>query len=1625
MLKKSFFFSILVVALFGLISCQADVGLGTALDLEAPVIKVISPANLSNVHRTFEIKGTCSDNIGVTSVCIYNEDRSKLYGTAVITEEEWSCKLSLEEQGEISLLCEANDKAGNSSNKSSQVIQLLVDDEAPEGLNWYIERENGIQTPLYTLDKIKAFDIEKSENKDVPQNQKFTICGRFFDAMSINTIVIKLSDEEGNVVIERRVSADSLEEITGSTPFSIYSPYWDFTEEELVNADPALKSGKHYLLVTYSAVDDNGNTIKDEEGNECESEAGWMLWYPESDYPHIYQSAIKDGVLTYLVSSDMPLDFFDDDGLSEIYYALKSYELINETNTIESQCMNLIESPAERSKIFNNLNAAKNEVGGTVASLTGRDRPVTVRTPEAPCDMYLVVAAKDSNDLWNSKVIHTIVTDGSTPILIVDNPANNSMPILSGGTTLKISGYGLGKKDVKSVKVAYVSGTANSSDKEIRAKKLLSGEAEPIDGEEFVKDCTFDIGNSTKDGSMIKQPFEVTCDFIEELKSSDTNYFFEFVLTDTNNISTYSRYQLVKDVSLPVITVSKPATDLMAIDYSAEGAKLDLEFKAVKTSGLGMKLDKYSVTCRGNTYTVGNGLSQSGDLIKLIVDQETLAKWAKVTPQIEFKIEAEDLLGNKGYGQRTVVLTTLPVLESITSDKSDGTYKAGDVLAFQANFSRAVRVTGTPKLVLKLNDTKDAEATYSRGSGTDVLTFSYTVKPGDASSKVTVKDPTAPIVTDESNKIRHDSAESSAVLKCEADKCLVGREIVIDGVSPYISKVEITPKNSFLNAGKTITATVTASEDLLMSGSPSLKLKIGTSDVTFGFQSLNGKTITFSYPVSSTSPNGAISFNASNCGVTSFFKDAAGNVLNIPSTVSCTPEITVDTKAPATAPTIIGVSNNATYNENPKFTLGGLESGATAYYSTNGGVSWTEYIAEVELRNGVYQIKTKQEDKAGNTSPVSEAVKVTVDADFPEFLGLSLDNTDGKYKAGSVLTFSMTFDDKVKAPAATDLILVIANTAKTVEKRLNVKPETAGSDTLEFVYTVAEGDELNGITVKSIEMTSNFKDIHGNTCDSLSSDYSRPNVVVDGKAPVISTYSPAVNGISTSTNAAGNFTVTLTFDEPVFREKGTIVMQQYGNWAIPPVLTLDQMNSIKSKLSSVADKETLVLTESGNATGTEATDYRTGIPVGPYRKITHGLKVSGGKFIPDTDTKFVLDFNLGLVSDDSLSMKCFKYKNSSTVTKTVTVSAIRSVLEKTGYHQHKMDVTSNQISVSGNTVTIKFADTIEDGRAWELIIPDTAFRDATGNYFAGLSSGNYRFSSNKVAAPVVRVDRYSHGWGAVEPNGSATSVTTITDNSQITQGSLKTNWTSGTNGCNTRPTGYARVRIDSETPGAAIYYRSVEGAVVDTATGKATKYQFQGSGDIEKQVATNVAINGYTENKNTLYYLVTNIADIASTGLTLSSGGEEYEGYFAVGDGSIYSARKDYVTAYATKTGFIQSENGYEGVFKTLVYDYNENDNSKTYRAQISIEGGTAKGGEPSVSGFPLRDAPQDYRYSKNAYFDAYNSSTNTGSSRWIWVSYEIVSDWSFLQHRKSYSTNYPSSSYGQMLALYNFSNWE
>src|SRR5439155_6862030 len=128
-----------------------------------------------------------------------------------------------------------------------------------------------------------------------------------------------------------------------------------------------------------------------------------------------------------------------------------------------------------------------------------------------------------------------------------------------------------------------------------------------------------------------------------------------------------------------------------------------------------------------------------------------------------------------------VIDTTAPTVTGVTANVADGTYRTGQLVPIQVAFSEPVVVTGTPQLALN----SAATASYASGSGTNTLTFNYTVGAGQTSPDLDYVGTGS--LTLNSGTIR-DAGLNNAVLTLPAPGGVGSisddQAVVIDGVHP-------------------------------------------------------------------------------------------------------------------------------------------------------------------------------------------------------------------------------------------------------------------------------------------------------------------------------------------------------------------------------------------------------------------------------------------------------------------------------------------------------------------------------------------------------------------------------------------------------------------------------------------------------------------------------------------------------------------------------------------------------------------------------------------------------------------------------------------------------------------------
>ena len=595
------------------------------------------------------------------------------------------------------------------------------------------------------------------------------------------------------------------------------------------------------------------------------------------------------------------------------------------------------------------------------------------------------------------------------------------------------------------------------------------------------------------------------------------------------------------------------------------------------------------------------------------------------------------------------------------------------------------------------------------------------------------------------------------------------------------------------------------------------------------------------------------------------------------------------------------------------------------------------YIIELTDGNGgdpssgeVFNINLYAKDKIGNEG----RSKLTVAFDEVGVLqSIEANYAKGKIfnKNDKVITLQVNFSSAVEFYPSTAKPTI----AIKAKKRGQTSSEAIGNafyrsgngtNTLYFDYTIPDGLECS-----ELSLPEGSDPIDTSMCSSLTGKFGGSyttnkedgvgifsSLEIDTVEPYIVSYSPSENGViekaALDINGDGSIsddekkdlgiTIDINFNEAVNIESGTIVIQRAdpegGKWYIPPYLKNEVFLKLYNNINyltevSADDKSNYKKWLCGSDSNVFKYAEGTIIPEGPYMQYTNGLDMSGRNAVPDTETKYVLAYDLN-IADTTTDDK---------------VAKIRTVLEKLGYHKAEFDVTAAKLVNERKTLRLfvkdsDFVDCLRNGVEYFMTLTAGSVRDDANNYLPGkensgfaVRENEYKFWVGPVATPVIRVNR------------------------------------TATNSSDTRPSAKTTYRIDCETPGAtigyAIYSNTVEGTTSTT------------DNEVKHTKADDIAVVDL--NKLSVAFLTTN-----NTGTTDRAA--------EIGDGSLDTAQKIYIKAVASKTGFTDSE-GYEGAYKTVLHYYFDNRTLNRVHGSQAPEGTSSVAGFPMQLNNTVRETYQ------------------------------------------------------------------
>ncbi|WP_052085000.1 Ig-like domain-containing protein, partial [Comamonas testosteroni] len=499
-----------------------------------------------------------------------------------------------------------------------------------------------------------------------------------------------------------------------------------------------------------------------------------------------------------------------------------------------------------------------------------------------------------------------------------------------------------------------------------------------------------------------------------------------------------------------------------------------------------------------------------------------------------------------------------PRIVSVSAGSPDGSYKVGDQILVFVQFDQSVFVNlngGVPSLLLETG-LVDRNAIYVSGSGSNTLTFRYTVQAGDVSADLDFQSRTA-LQLNGSALANADSDPAILTLPTvgSADSLGGRSDIVIDGVAPTVTSVGV-PANGTYVAGQNLDFTVNFNENVIVDssgGTPRIAVTLDSGGTVFAQYVSGSGTSALVFRL--VAANGQLDTNGISLGSSiqangGTLRDGVGNVINGQlNSVASTSGVLVDAvvptvssvSVPAGAPYnagdtlafVVNASEAVLVNGVPKlaldigghtvfadFVAGSGSSTLVFHYTIQAGDNDADGISVT----GLFANGATLRDAAGNgmnltLNNVGSTSSVIVDTVAPTPSAIvTLDPSPSN--AGSV-RYTVTFSEGVSGVDLNDFTLVGTGTAAgslSVLQQIDAR-------TYQITVSGVSGTGTLGLNLNG--SGTGILDVAGNP---LNAGLSGASYSIDRVAPTITSVTVPANG----TYVAGqNLDFTVTLDEDV------------------------------------------------------------------------------------------------------------------------------------------------------------------------------------------------------------------------------------------------------------------------------------------------------------------------------------------------------------------------------------------------------------------------------------------------------------------------------------------------------------
>ena len=267
----------------------------------------------------------------------------------------------------------------------------------------------------------------------------------------------------------------------------------------------------------------------------------------------------------------------------------------------------------------------------------------------------------------------------------------------------------------------------------------------------------------------------------------------------------------------------------------------------------------------GGDYTIYvDGSAGGGAVSNISITNNHLG--AGIYGYTDFAGSSPVFTGNVNDGATLVAATGFKSPIVSLASAPAGNYSSGNTLTLTLYASEAVKVTGTPTLTLNDGGT----ATYTGGTGTNALTFSYTVAAGQNTSTLAATAVNGTIA----------DLDGHALSTSNLPAIFTGVSVGTSS-GPLISSITESPSSGDLNAGKTVTLTLNMNGNVIVNttgGTPTLTLNDGGIATYTGGTGTNA--LTFSYTVAAGQNTAGLAATSVNLN-SATIKDGSGNAANL------------------------------------------------------------------------------------------------------------------------------------------------------------------------------------------------------------------------------------------------------------------------------------------------------------------------------------------------------------------------------------------------------------------------------------------------------------------------------------------------------------------------------------------------------------------------------------------------------------------------------------------------------------------------------------------------------------------------------------------------------------------------